>query len=118
MRLTQQTGDLLGHSVRRDCPEMFILKEPQAAKSDAAKTVGLLQNAVEHRGEITGRGIDHLQDLGGCGLSGQRLVPLGVGCGTLTLEIGNDLPGISQRAVRRRVHLRTSPGRLSKHIIP
>src|SRR6266446_9974238 len=38
------------------------------AERRLAKTHRLLQHCIEHRGEIAGRGIDNLQDLGGGGL--------------------------------------------------
>jgi hypothetical protein len=87
----------------------------QRAKSGSAKLVGLFQYRVEHRGEVAGRGVDDLQDLGGSGLLGEslitlarrliqvplRLVTLGqrpvAFCGTfgkLALEIGYEPLGI------------------------
>ena len=43
----------------------------------AAKMVCLLQHRVEHRREVAGRGVDHLQHLGGRGLLLQCLALLG-----------------------------------------
>ena len=37
----------------------------------------LFQDRVEYRGEVAGRGIDDLQDFGGCGLLLQCLARLG-----------------------------------------
>ena len=65
----------------------------QTAKGDPAKAVRLLQDRREDGFQVAGRAVDDPQYLGGRGLSGQRLVPLGVGCGTLASKIGDDLPG-------------------------
>jgi len=54
----------------------------------------LLQYSLKHRGEITGRGIDDLQHLGGRGLLSERLVTLGFALGRLTSQIGYELLGI------------------------
>jgi len=58
------------------------------------------------------RAVDDLEYLGGRGLSGQRLVPLGVGYSKLALKIGNDLSRINKRAVKLRAHLGTSRDRV------
>jgi hypothetical protein len=66
-----------------------------------AKAHRLFQYRVEHRGEVAGRRVDDLQDLGGRRLSLQRLLTLSfalvtLGCtlGKLTFEIGYTLLGI------------------------
>ena len=48
----------------------------------------LLQDRIEYRREIAGRGIDDLQHLGSRGLPPQRLVALGSALGKLPLQIG------------------------------
>jgi hypothetical protein len=60
--------------------------------------MGLLQDCVKHRREVTRRRIDDLQYPGGGGLPLQRLVTLGfvlvtrgVALGKLTLQIGDKL---------------------------
>ena len=75
----------------------------------------LFQHRIEHRGEVAGRGVDHLQYLGGRDLLLQCLVTFsfavgefGSAFGKLTFEIGDPLLGIGQGAVGRRAHLRTS----------
>ena len=47
------------------------------AECGVAQPDRLFEHRVEHRGEIAGRGIDDLQDLGGRGLLVQRLAGLG-----------------------------------------
>jgi len=66
-----------------------------------AKPYHLCEHRVEHRSEVTGRGVDDAQDLGGRGLLLQRLVTLGFALGKfsltlgkLTLQIGYELLGI------------------------
>ena len=61
----------------------------------------LFQHCVKHRREVTGRGVDDLQDLSGRGLPLQRLVTLDLALGKfsvtrgkLTLEIGYEPLGI------------------------
>jgi hypothetical protein len=66
----------------------------QVAKSGSAKAVGLLQDCVEYRLYVAGRGIDDLQHLSGRGLLLERLVALGSAFGKLTLQIGYELLGI------------------------
>jgi hypothetical protein len=60
----------------------------------AAKMMCLLQDRVEHRREVAGRGIDDLQHLGGRSLPLQRLVALGSAFGKLKFEIDYALLGI------------------------
>jgi hypothetical protein len=74
---------------------------PQNSKRGLTEPYGPFENCIEHRREIAWRGVDDLQYLGGRGLSGQRCVPFGIGCGKLalkiaklTLQIDNELLGI------------------------
>src|SRR6516162_655260 len=60
-----------------DRPHFLAVIELQAAVSDRAKAVRLLQDRVKYWREISGRGIDDLQHLGGRGLSVQRFLLLG-----------------------------------------
>ena len=60
-------------SARKRAPS----RSHQRAAVRAAQAARLLQYRVEHRGEVAGRGIDHLQYLGGRGLLLQRLARLG-----------------------------------------
>src|SRR6516164_502030 len=52
----------------RDRAEVLAIVKKQASEFGPAKGVRLLQNRVEHRGEIAGRGVDDLQYLRGSGL--------------------------------------------------
>ena len=72
------------------------------------KAVRLIEDCLEHLREITGRGIDDLENFGRGGQLVERLVTLGkslmelpLRLGKLALEIGNDLLRIGPRAVRR-----------------
>ena len=49
----------------------------------------------EDPGEVAGRGIDDLHNLGNRGLLGQRCVALGRACGEFASEFFYDLPGIN-----------------------
>ena len=49
----------------------------QDAERGSAQPHRLFQHRIEHRRQIAGRGIDHLQHLGGRGLLLQRLALLG-----------------------------------------
>src|SRR6516165_7039878 len=76
-----------------------------------AKPHYLCEHRVEHGSEVTGRGVDDAQDLGGRGLLLQPLVTLGFARVTLgsalrklTFEIGYPLLGTGERAVGSRAH--------------
>jgi hypothetical protein len=60
--------------------------------------------------EVAGRGIDDLQDLGGCRLLGNGFVTLGSALGKLASQFVNDTLGISRVTVRSRVHRQTFCG--------
>src|SRR6516162_1981069 len=60
-----------------DRPHFLAVIELQAAVSDRAKAVRLLQDRVKYWREISGRRIDDLQHLGGRSLSVQRFLLLG-----------------------------------------
>ena len=71
----------------------------------------LFEHRVEHRGEVAGRGIDDLQDLGGRGLPLQCLVALGAALVELPLEFRVDALQIGLRVVDRRGHVLTLSSR-------
>src|SRR6516162_7527048 len=60
-----------------DRPHFLAVIELQAAVSDRAKAVRLLQDRVKYWREISGRRIDNLQHLGSRSLSVQRFLLLG-----------------------------------------
>jgi hypothetical protein len=61
----------------RDGEEAVRLDCPQRAEGGLAQTHRPFEHRVEHRGEISGRGIDDLQYLGGGGLLLQCFARLG-----------------------------------------
>ena len=71
---------------------VLIAQEISAVR--LAKPRRLFEHGVEHRGEVAGRGVDDLQDLGGRGLPLEPLVTLGLALGKLTSQIGYELLGI------------------------
>ncbi len=75
--LPQPFGKCFRHGMDRHGAEALAVIEHQAPIGDAAQIMCLFQDRVEHRGEVAGRRIDHLQDLGGRGLLLQRLARLG-----------------------------------------
>ncbi len=66
-----------GYAARRCRFEPLPVVEHEAAKRRLAELRRLLQHCVEHRGEVTRRGIDDPQHLGGRGLLLQGLARLG-----------------------------------------
>jgi hypothetical protein len=54
----------------------FAVIGHQIAEGGVAQPHRLVEHCIEHRREIAGRRIDHLQDLGRGGLLFQGLVPL------------------------------------------
>ena len=68
--------------------KVFAVERSKLPKARLAKPRRLFEDRIEHRREVAGRGIDDLQDLGGRGLSRQRLVALGSALGKLPLQIG------------------------------
>src|SRR5262249_9504868 len=76
-RFTQQLCKRICHAAYRNCTELPIFGELEAAEGDPAQYVRLLQYRREHRREITGRGVDDLQYLGGRGLLPQGFARLG-----------------------------------------
>src|SRR5205823_921881 len=68
---------LIGVAPCRNSPEVFTVKKLQRAIFDFAQPMRFFQNRVEYRREVTGRGVDHPENLGGRGLLFQRLARLG-----------------------------------------
>src|SRR6516165_2821490 len=91
-------------AMHRGRTESLTVPKSQGSKRRSAQAVRLLQDRVEHRREIAGRGIDNLQDLRGRRLLLQRLVTLCSAFGKLTLQIGYELFRIGERAVGYRAH--------------
>jgi hypothetical protein len=89
LRLPDQTGEGLRQPARRDGPDASALIDRQCALICAAEGVRLLKDCVEHRSEVAGRGIDGLEDLGGCGLLGQSFGELGLARGQAAPQFGN-----------------------------
>src|SRR5271167_1765086 len=76
-RLAHRFGECRGDTVHRDRMKMVAVDPRQAAESRLAEPQRSFEHRVEHRGEVAGRRIDDLQDLGGRGLLLQRLARLG-----------------------------------------
>jgi hypothetical protein len=111
-RLSRLRSDFSSEAACRDRVEPPIPVELQTTVGNATKTMRLLQNRVEDRRKLARRGVDDAQDLGHRLFLSLIFVTLDSALGKLALEIGDDLCGIGQRAVRRRAHLRTSSGRV------
>src|SRR5215831_3680144 len=75
--LSQPAGERLRYAMTRDCAEVLAVVQKQASEFGPAERVRFFQDRVKHRGEITGRGIDDLQNFGGRGLPLQGLTRLG-----------------------------------------
>jgi hypothetical protein len=86
--LTNHRHEFFAVATRRDRAEMFTVKQNEGTFSRAASVMRLLQDSVENRSEIAGRGVDDLQYLRGRGLLFQRLVTLGFGRVTLGSALG------------------------------
>ena len=54
--------------------KQFAIVAVQYAERRLAQPQRFFEHRIENGREIAGRGIDDLQDLGGCGLAGERLV--------------------------------------------
>src|SRR5262245_1661680 len=65
------------HTVHCDGAKLLSIIELKAPVGDVAEAVRLVQNRVEHRGEIARRGVDDTQYLGGRRLLLQGLARLG-----------------------------------------
>src|SRR5262249_33492621 len=66
-----------GQAASRQSAEPLTVPYLQSATIDTAKAVRLLQDRIEDRCEVAGRGIDDLQHFGGRGLLLQGLARLG-----------------------------------------
>src|SRR5436190_1005114 len=76
-RLAQEISKWPGEATRRDGTEPIAVGYMQATGCSTAEAMSLLQDRVEHRREVAGRGVDDLQYLGGRGLLLQCLARLG-----------------------------------------
>ena len=90
----QELGEPRWDTPQSNSIELLAVIGPQRAKRRAAQPVRLLQDRIEHRPEVAGRGIDDLQYLGHRRLSRKSLVALGSAFGKLALQVGIDLLGI------------------------
>ena len=93
-RLPQTLDELGRKPAMRNRVEVLAVIGQQAAKGRLAQKHRLFEDRVEHRGEVAGRGVDNLADLGGGGLAGQRRVALGAALRELAPEIGDGPRGI------------------------
>src|SRR6202030_4566973 len=75
--LPQALRHWLRYPVEGDSAELFAVPELQTAAGDAAQVMRFLQYRLKYGLKIAGRGIDHLQDLGGGRLLFQCLACLG-----------------------------------------
>src|SRR6516165_4630785 len=75
--LMKELGICFGDAATRDCAEPFVLVRIDAADRRLAQPYGLLNHRIQNRGEVAGRGIDHLQYLRRRSLLLQRLARLG-----------------------------------------
>jgi hypothetical protein len=76
-RLPQQIGEWCRQFMCRHGAEVLAVIGHQSSVRRAAEGVRLFQYRVEHRGKLSGRGINDLQHLGGCGLLLQGLARFG-----------------------------------------
>ena len=64
---------------------------PERAERRFAKACSLFQDRIEHRREVTRRGVDDPHHLGSGGLLREGLVALGSALGELASKVSNDL---------------------------
>jgi hypothetical protein len=81
----------------------------QRPESGVAQPHRLVEHCIEDRGEVTGRGIDDLEDLGGRGLTRQRLIALRDTCIEPPLQFSIGTPKIGRPFVERRGHFLPPP---------
>src|SRR5215471_378154 len=74
--LPQPRGERLSYIVKRRRTEKLTVIGHERAVRCPAQGMRLLQDRVEHRFEVSRRGIDHLKDFGGRGLLLQSLARL------------------------------------------
>src|ERR1051325_4414135 len=88
VHVPQECLERLGHIARRGRGEPSVLKAQHGAERGLAEPHRLFEHRIEYRGEVAGRGIDDLEDFGGCGLLLQGLAqgPLAV------LALGDGAP--------------------------
>ena len=62
---------------RANSAQLLSIGNTHCAERRIAEPHRLVEDRIEHRGEVAGRGIDDLQDFGGRGLLVERLARLG-----------------------------------------
>src|SRR6516162_9095918 len=75
--VAQSDLELVSEPALRRERESVAITDPEDSKCRLTQDECFVQQRVEHWGEVAGRRIDHLQDLGGRGLLLQRLACLG-----------------------------------------
>src|SRR6516162_9811675 len=75
--LSQPAGERLRYAMTRDSAEVLAVVKKQASEFGPAEGVRLIQDRVEHWGEVAWRGIDDLHHLGHCGLLSLTFVAFG-----------------------------------------
>src|SRR5690242_1492331 len=75
--VTRQRQILLRHAMRRQQRETLSIEARESPKRRIANAQRFLQDGIEDRGEIAGRGVDDPEHLGGRGLLFQSLASLG-----------------------------------------
>jgi hypothetical protein len=100
-RASKKLGICSRDTTVRSRAESTSVISPQETEGGFAQPHCRVEHCVEDRGEIAGRGVDDLQDLGGRGLLLQALVAPGIAfvepllqLSVGTLKIGNGLPKI------------------------
>ena len=66
-----------GYASKSNGPETLAIVSVERAERRSAQSHRVFQHRIEHRRQIAGRSVDHLQHLGGRGLLLQRLALLG-----------------------------------------
>src|SRR3954452_22151119 len=97
-------GERLGHIAHGGWCEALAIIGRHETEGRLAQAHRLFEDRVEHRGEVAGRRIDDLEDLGYRGLLDERFVTFRSGFRQLTLQCGYG-------AFALGAHLRTSSGR-------
>ena len=88
VRLTNQRCVLRGVVMGRDSAKLLSLVDRQTTQIRAADSMRLLQDCVEYRREVTGRGIDDAKDVRESSLLSLELVALGPCLSELPLKVG------------------------------
>jgi hypothetical protein len=89
-------------------PKKFAIVSKKDAVFGTAEAVRLFQNHVEHGREISGRGIDNLQDFGDGSLPRQSFVTLSGTFFEFRFEFADGPPQIGKRSLAFHSHSRVS----------